>query len=110
MKKTLYSAIILVLVACSPKTAEVATPKDNQESKVIKEETSTMTAYPNGEIAEGSTLYTAHCAKCHDLPVISRYSKEKWQKIVPSMAKEAKLDAIQENKILSFVNWKLQQQ
>jgi hypothetical protein len=99
MKKIIiYSTTLLTLTACNPKTTEAFEIKK------------TETPLPEGAIAEGNSLYLAHCGKCHDLPVISKYSKEKWQKIVPSMAKEAKLDATQENKILSFVNWKLQQQ
>ena len=113
MKKTFFALLILsALASCNPKTAEVATASQTTkaESKPIKEEPVAMTAFPNGEIAEGSSLYNAHCGKCHELPVVSRYSKEKWQKIVPAMCKEAKLDATQESRIASYVNWKLQQQ
>jgi len=88
----------ILIISCSPKTAEVA------EVKKVE------TAIPTGDVADGNALYQAHCGKCHELPVVSRYSKEKWQKIVPSMCKEAHLDATQESKISAYVNWKLQQQ
>ena len=113
MKKIILGILTLsTLASCNPKTAEVATASQTTkgDSKAVKEEPVAMTAFPNGEIAEGSSLYNAHCGKCHELPVVSRYSKEKWQKIVPAMCKEAKLDATQESRIASYVNWKLQQQ
>ena len=121
MKKIIYISLVAISTACGTKSAEISS-KSQQDSKVTEEEKMTvvkapekieirpMVAFPNGEIAEGSSLYDNNCAKCHDLPEIPRYSKEKWQKIVPSMAREAKLDNLQESKIMAFVNWKLQQQ
>jgi cytochrome c5 len=112
MKKIIYISLIGLSTACGTKSAEISS-KPQQEPKVVEQEkidSRPMAAFPNGEIAEGSSLYTNNCAKCHDLPEIPRYSKEKWQKIVPSMAREAKLDNLQESKIMAYVNWKLQQQ
>lgn len=98
MKKIIFSISIFTFLGCAPKTAEVADAKKSAP------------AVPTGEAAEGLALYETNCVKCHELPVIGRYSKEKWQKIVPAMAKEAQLDAVQESKIAAYVNWKLQQQ
>lgn len=121
MKKIIYISLIGLSTACGTKSAELSS-KPQQDSKVVEEnkmtvvkapekiESRPMVAFPSGEIAEGSSLYDNNCAKCHDLPEIPRYSKEKWQKIVPSMAREAKLDNLQESKIMAYVNWKLQQQ
>jgi hypothetical protein len=100
MKKLVFTfSAIALLVACAPKTTEVI-------EKVETLETEKTNDFPNGEIAEGDYLYTEHCGKCHDLPKIDKYSEQKWRGIVPTMAKEAKLDAIQENKILQYVLWK----
>ena len=99
MKKLLFfSFISSIVIACSPKTTEVAE---------VKKVEATM---PSRDVTEGNSLYQAHCGKCHELPVVSKYSKEKWQKIIPPMCKESKLDAMQETKISAYVNWKLQQQ
>ena len=86
----------IVIASCSPKNAEVA--------KISNVET-----VPQGEISEGRDLFTTHCDQCHELPEVSNYSREKWQKIIPVMAKEARLNLKQESKIASYVNWKLQQ-
>jgi mono/diheme cytochrome c family protein len=87
-----------LLASCSPHTTAIG--------EVKKAETTT----PSVEISEGKSLFEAHCGTCHKLPIVSRYSKEKWQKILPVMCKKAKLDASQENKLTAYVNWKLQQQ
>jgi hypothetical protein len=94
MKKVVYSLVALaVLASCSPKSTE--------NTKVTDGPT-----FPSTEIAEGGTLYTNNCGKCHDLPEESKYSEEQWRKIVPPMAGKSKLDATQENKVLQYVLWK----
>jgi cytochrome c5 len=83
MKKIIYISLIGLSTACGTKSAEISS-KPQQEPKVVEQEkmdSRPMVAFPNGEIAEGSSLYDNNCAKCHDLPEIPRYSKEKWQKI-----------------------------
>lgn len=100
MKKLVFTfSAIALLVACAPKTTEVKEMVETLETKKTND-------FPNGEIAEGDYLYTEHCGKCHDLPKAAKYSEANWRKIVPEMAKEAKLDATQENKILQYVLWK----
>jgi hypothetical protein len=100
MKQLIFTfSAIALLAACTPKTTEVI-------EKVENPETIKSNDFPNGEIAEGDYLFSENCGKCHDLPKAAKYSEEKWRKIVPAMAIEAKLDATQENKILQYVLWK----
>lgn len=56
------------------------------------------------ELARCAALYEQHCQSCHDLPVASRYSAEKWQRIMPPMARKAKIDALTQDSIAAFVN------
>ena len=84
------------LAACTPKTAEVVEAKETTE-------------FPSSEIAEGSTLFVSKCGRCHKLPEIDKHSQEQWKKIIPSMAKKAKLDATQESNVMNYVFWKLEQ-
>ncbi len=105
MKKVFFALTTLALiVACTPKTAEVVevvtvTTEETTEALVMRK--------PSVEESEGMTLYNAHCGKCHELKTISDYSAESWQKIIPNMAKQAKLDATQESKIMAYVKWQL---
>ena len=97
MKKIVFlSLTLLTLAACSPKTTATV-----EEVK--------STEFPNTDVAEGNNLYTMHCGRCHGLKTVEDYNKEQWEKIVPNMAAKSKLDATQENKILQYVLWKIEQ-
>ncbi len=111
MKRIFYISLIGLSASCGIKPTEIS-PNPQQESKVTEQEdfAKPIGVYPSSDIAEGSSLFNNNCGKCHALPEIPKYSKEKWQKIVPSMAKESKLDNIQESKVMAFVNWKITQQ
>lgn len=105
MKKVIFTlSSLALLVACTPKTAEVVeviteTTTETTEEVVMRK--------PSVEEYEGMTLYNAHCGKCHDFKTISDYSMESWTKIVPNMSAKAKLDATQESKIMAYVKWQL---
>lgn len=105
MKKVFFALTTLALiVACTPKTAEVVevvtvTTEETTEAAVMRK--------PSVEESEGMTLYNTNCNKCHELKTISDFSAESWQKIIPNMAKQAKLDATQESRIMAYVNWQL---
>jgi len=98
MKKTIiaFATLTAVFYSCAPKVFV------EQEVTPVKEQTETK---PEVKYLEGKTLFDNNCGKCHDLPHPSQYSKVQWSKIVPSMAKEAKLDATQENQILLYVQY-----
>jgi hypothetical protein len=98
MKKTLILISIGVTVlACSPKTGEIT----KAESAPI--------IFPSSELANGFEMYKANCGNCHKLKKEMNYSKEEWNKILPRMAKKAKLNASQEQSISDYVNWRINQ-
>lgn len=84
----------LTLVSCSPKTTTVDT----------KEET---IKFPNATVEEGFNLQAQHCARCHKLKTVDNYSREQWDKILPNMARKAKLTAEQEATVNEYINWEL---
>lgn len=51
----------------------------------------------------GEKLYQENCGRCHDLPAIPDYSSDRWERIVPPMAKKAHLDATQEQAVMTYV-------
>jgi len=103
MKKIIIAfAALGLFAACQPKTAEVVEVKKVEEVK----ETKMLREGTEAEMA-GMALYTNNCGKCHDLPVISDHSKERWNKVLPPMIKEAKLDAAQGANVTAYVNWQL---
>lgn len=93
-KVSLIVATVLILGACSPKTAEVVVVEEKSE-------------FPTVDVAEGNKLYLENCGKCHKFKTIANYDEAQWNKIVPKMAAKAKLDLAQENKILQYVLWEI---
>lgn len=93
-----FKALILIgglaLVSCSPKTTTVDTKED-----VMK--------FPNETVEQGFNLSAQHCARCHKLKTVDNYSREQWDKILPNMARKAKLTAEQEATINEYINWEL---
>lgn len=103
MKKISFlAATIIILAACSPKTVEVIEKVEEVETVEAVE-----SPFPSSEIASGSQLYADNCGKCHKFKVMSDYSTEEWQKIVPNMCAKAKLDSTQENQVMQYVMWKI---
>ena len=92
-KITFIAASIILLAACTPKTAEVVVAEAPVE-------------FPSTDVAEGSKLYAENCGKCHKLKTVTNYSQEQWKTIVPKMAAKAKIDATAESKVMQYVMWK----
>jgi hypothetical protein len=127
MKKIVYSGALILLFACQPKVAETAstaTPEPKVEEPQKKEEQKRNTLMdPNrvptqaqpGEIVtdleplQGARLYTMKCASCHALKPVRDFSQEQWNKILPDMAKKAKIDAAQETLIMAYIKNELGQ-
>lgn len=86
-------ALILAVSSCTPKTTS-----NTKEASM---------SFPTAEIEAGYTLQVQYCVKCHKLKKVTKYSREQWDKILPAMAKKAKLSAEQEASINDYVNWEL---
>ena len=81
MNKIIFSLFVLSIIGCAPKTTEVIQEsshdpkhpeKEMEQANRIpdeakKKENVILDAFPSGEIAEGSTLFTANCAKCNSI-------------------------------------------
>jgi hypothetical protein len=92
MKKLILPVGILfvALVSCSKGTVSAVT------------ETSAISPVEYNE-AQVANLYTNRCGTCHALQAREKYTAKQWERIVPEMAKKAKLDATQEAMILKYV-------
>jgi hypothetical protein len=53
--------------------------------------------------AKAALLYTNNCGGCHELQAREKYTAAKWKRIVPEMAKKAKLSTVEEEQILQYV-------
>jgi mono/diheme cytochrome c family protein len=93
--KALIFTAFVALASCSPKTTTVETKEES-----IK--------FPNAKVEEGFNLQAQHCTACHKLKTVDDYSREQWDKILPNMAKKAKITPEQEATINEYINWELQ--
>ena len=104
MKKVFIAfAALGFFAACQPKTAEIV----EEVKKVEEVKEATMLRPGTDTEMAGMDLYTNNCGKCHDLPVISEHSKERWNKVLPPMIKKSKLDEAQGASVTAYVNWQL---
>lgn len=85
------------MVAC--KTTEVV------EEVIENKETTEM---PKSAVGEGKLVLLTKCAKCHEAPEVDKYSKEKWDKILPPMIKKAQLTEEEANNVSAYVYWELE--
>ena len=83
--------ILAAFCCCTPKISPLAAT----EAEPVKTVPDKLTL--------GHTLYMNKCGTCHNLKDPHSQSEEGWRKIVPPMAKKAKLTADQEILILHYV-------
>lgn len=54
-------------------------------------------------MAEGKTLYTANCQRCHRLYASTAYNANKWKDILVSMQRKAKITDAQRETIYQYL-------
>lgn len=82
-------AVVLTVIACSPKVTEVITEVEEVEM--------------SADMTEGRAIYDSSCIKCHGLKKIEDFSKAQWEKILPGMMEKAKLSEDQKMKVHAYV-------
>jgi mono/diheme cytochrome c family protein len=89
------TSLALVVIGCHSVPPEVAAPAVAQ------------LGVPQGQMAyleTGRAIYVGQCTHCHSAKPVSEYSAEAWtQKIMPRMAKKAKLTPEQTQTVLDYV-------
>ena len=98
MKKAFFIfSVAILFTSCSEKTVGTVT-----EVKDVKEAT-----LPTIELTKGKSIYENKCNQCHELMVIDSFTTEKWARILPDMAKRAKLVASDKAILSSYITWEL---
>ncbi|MBX7094139.1 MAG: hypothetical protein K1X56_05415 [Flavobacteriales bacterium] len=90
MKKTIFFASMILAIACGAPKVATTTAEMNQSDA-----DRAAAKFPGTTLADlqkGKTIYEANCGKCHKLHAPNSRGEEGWKKIVPPMAKKAKLD------------------
>ena len=98
MKKTIYVLLSIGIYCCTPKLAPSSfTESDVARGKAFWSDCSVA------KLDAAHTLYMNKCASCHSLKAPESEDEAGWRKIVPPMAKKAKLSAEEESQILNYV-------
>ncbi|MEP7093156.1 MAG: cytochrome c [Flavobacterium sp.] len=93
------AAITLFMFSCG---TQKNTPVNAAQSA---ETANTVALTP--ELAEGQTLYSNNCAKCHKLFEPKKFTQEEWHPILVKMQKKAKLDDVQMASITNYIHSQL---
>ena len=114
MKYLLIAAIGFgTLIACAPQTTEAITT-DVDTDEQTNETNATPASLNDADIADATELFTNNCISCHygrssdDIPgLIDRYSKDRWDVILPKMIDKAELNESDSEKITKYVYWEI---
>lgn len=98
----LGSLAVVAMIASCRTAEEVSTVEPTKQPTGPIEQPVTEETLSANAIA-GQGLFDQHCGRCHDLPKIEDYSAEKWDRIVPSMAKKSRLTPEQEASVMAYV-------
>lgn len=55
-------------------------------------------------LREGRVLYVTKCTRCHGPEPVTAYSRAEWDTIVPRMAAESRLTALEEESLRNYIN------
>jgi len=85
---------LILLANCSPKTGKSASGTSSAMPDVH---------YTEAQLADGKAIFTSHCGKCHQLFQPEEKTVAKWNSVLPSMVKKAKLSDEQGNLVRAYV-------
>ncbi len=98
---TTLSAVSLMLVQCSPKSAKtVSKPAvKTHEGKVadIKKN------FTEADLAEGKMISDSKCSRCHQLKMPESFSMNEWDNILLRMIPKARLDEKQASLVRAYI-------
>lgn len=101
MNRLLTALLILsgsvFLAQCTAKKTASNTMSPEQVVADVKKN------YTEAQIEEGKSIYMAHCNKCHGYKEPESHTVNKWERVLPSMSKKAKLDEDQAGKVRAYV-------
>ena len=98
--------IVVALYGCAKKitaATQTTTVADTKNAAVIHTEAAQKTESP--QIAEGKTVYTTKCARCHGPKPVENWTVNQWIPIIDRMALKARLDATEKANVTAYVNF-----
>src|SRR6476620_6712621 len=96
MKKTITILTMAMLVlACHRKTVAA-----DDTARIEKEKTD---AAHTELVAQGKTVFTNRCGRCHALKQVDNYTAERWNNILKAMIPKARLNETEAQQVTAYV-------
>jgi cytochrome c len=93
MKKLSLIFFIVIIAACTKKTMPTIERRTDEPTAPVVEI----------NLAAGEKLYTTRCARCHDLPKVTKYNNEGWQTYLSAMIPRAGLSGADAANVRAYV-------
>jgi hypothetical protein len=90
------AALVILIGSCSPALA----PLSPQQAEWAAEKWPEMTVE---QLDNARTMYVMRCSGCHSLYQPAKYSLEKWDRILDTMAPKAKLDGTEREMVRRYI-------
>jgi len=97
-KTAITFLFLLVLVSCARKTAPQI-PERTVSTRSID-----VSADLKGDPVKGKLVFTAGCKRCHGLPEAGQFTRSRWETVLPSMIRNAGLDAQEAADMREYIN------
>ncbi len=102
MKKEVVVTLAALSVMLFAQCAKKMSPSTKEKAKTETAEVTPKAATPE-EMAMGKTVFTDNCGKCHKLRQPGEFTTKKWDNILPTMCKKAKLTPAQSTAVTAYV-------
>jgi mono/diheme cytochrome c family protein len=109
MKKTITIAVlVLAVIACHRKTVPasniIISNKPNvEETKDIKVDPPKTEMSGSELAAQGKTVYTNRCGRCHGLKNTESFTASQWENILKAMIPKARLNDEEGKQVTAYV-------
>jgi mono/diheme cytochrome c family protein len=96
MKKTItIFSLVMIVLACHRKTVPV-----NDTATIEKQQAESA---HTELVAQGKTVYTNRCGRCHALKQVDNFTAERWTNILKAMIPKAKLNETEAQQVTAYV-------
>lgn len=104
--KPLFAIIIMVLsvYGCAQKITSPSAPA-NEVKPPEGISAGSAKKMESPQVAEGKTIYTTKCARCHGVKPVQDWTVHEWIPIMERMAPKARLDETEIANVTAYVNF-----
>lgn len=98
IKRNIFLGLAVLLASCAASKVVMT----DTESANYKYGKTKFTDYSKVQFVEGKTLTEKNCGSCHKLKDPTRFTEQQLNKIIPNMAKKAKITDAEKDLVLKY--------